>query len=259
MQGSTLSLWESLASLGAVDLTVARVTEPHLDALAILREARRDHQIRDEDWQRCSPDWSAAGLWQVYAAEGAERLHAVEADGRWTLDGIKPWCSLADHATHALITAWLDDEHRGLFAIDLSDDGVSAAEGRSGQSAGLGLPRAGGGPQHLARLPVGAGGPGLPSRSGTSAVRASPGAASASRRSGTAPPSRSRGPCATRQPVVRRTRSPWFTSERSTPRWPEPAPSWSGRRGGRRPRPPPTRPSWWPSGPARSSLTPPTR
>ena len=41
MQGDTLSLWECLASLGAVDLTVARVTEPHLDALAILREARR--------------------------------------------------------------------------------------------------------------------------------------------------------------------------------------------------------------------------
>ena len=82
MQGGTLSLWETLASLGAVDLTVARVTEPHLDALAILREARRDRQIRDEDWQARSPDWSAARLWQVYAAEGAERLHATETDER---------------------------------------------------------------------------------------------------------------------------------------------------------------------------------
>lgn len=51
MQGDTLSLWESLASLGAVDLTVARVVEPHLDALSILREARRHERIRDEDWQ----------------------------------------------------------------------------------------------------------------------------------------------------------------------------------------------------------------
>ena len=134
MQGTTLTVWESLASLGAVDLTVARVAEPHLDALAILREARRHRQVRDEDWQQRSPEWSAARLWQVYAAEGADRLRAVETDGSWTLDGVKPWCSLADRATHALVTAWLDDEQRGLFAIDLSDDGVSALVSEGGQS-----------------------------------------------------------------------------------------------------------------------------
>ena len=45
-QGDTLTLWESLASLGAADLTIARVAEPHLDALAILREARRARRDR---------------------------------------------------------------------------------------------------------------------------------------------------------------------------------------------------------------------
>ena len=60
MQGDTLTLWESLASLGAIDLTVARVTEPHLDALSILREARRHGQVGDEDLgTRCSNDWRA--------------------------------------------------------------------------------------------------------------------------------------------------------------------------------------------------------
>ncbi len=136
MQGDTLTLWESLASLGAVDLTVARVTEPHLDALAILREARRHGQVRDEDWDGSSPDWDAARLWQVYAAEGPHRLHAREKGGCWTLDGVKPWCSLADRATHALVTAWIDDHERGLFAIRLDHAGVTTSPGETGQSAG---------------------------------------------------------------------------------------------------------------------------
>src|SRR5689334_8103669 len=102
-QGDTLSLWEALASLGAVDLTVARVVEPHLDALAILREARRHGQVLDDDWRRNSPDWSAARLWQVYAAEGGERLQAKEGSDGWTLTGPKPWCSLAGRASHALV------------------------------------------------------------------------------------------------------------------------------------------------------------
>ena len=37
--GQTRSRWSALATLGAVDLTVARVAEPHLDALAILAES----------------------------------------------------------------------------------------------------------------------------------------------------------------------------------------------------------------------------
>ena len=135
MQGDTLTLWECLASLGAVDLTIARVTEPHLDALAILREARRHGQVRDEDWNARSPDWSAARLWQVYAAEGGERLCATQTDSGWVLDGIKPWCSLADRATHALVTAWVDDHERGLFAVDLANAQVTPPEGSSQSAA----------------------------------------------------------------------------------------------------------------------------
>ena len=37
--GGTAHLWSALATLGAADLTVARVVEPHLDALAILAQA----------------------------------------------------------------------------------------------------------------------------------------------------------------------------------------------------------------------------
>ena len=128
MQGDTLTLWESLASLGAVDLTVARVAEPHLDALAILREARRHGQVLDDDWRGNSPEWSAARLWQVYAAEGGERLQAKEGSDGWTLTGPKPWCSLAERASHALVTAWVDDDERRLFAVALSQPGVTAPD-----------------------------------------------------------------------------------------------------------------------------------
>lgn len=109
--GATLVLWEALASLGAVDLTVARVVEPHLDALAILAEAG-------------GPASPEGATWGVYAAEGPQRLRARETDVGWLLDGDKSWCSLADHVSHALVTAWVDDEHRGLFAVDLAATGV---------------------------------------------------------------------------------------------------------------------------------------
>ena len=135
-QGDTLTLWESLASLGAADLTIARVAEPHLDALAILREARRYGAIDDRDWNDSSPGWSAARLWQVYAAEGSERLTADSDDDGWRLSGVKPWCSVAERASHALVTAWAGDERR-LFAVDLFHEGVRRPDsGRyAGQSA----------------------------------------------------------------------------------------------------------------------------
>jgi alkylation response protein AidB-like acyl-CoA dehydrogenase len=136
-QGDTLTLWESLASVGAVDLTVARVVEPHLDALSILREARRDGRICDEDWRQHSSSWSAGRLWQVYAAEGAERVTATPRDdGTCLLNGTKSWCSLADRASHALVTAWVDDTRRGLFAVDLSHPAVGPPDdtGSGGQS-----------------------------------------------------------------------------------------------------------------------------
>lgn len=114
-QGSTLSLWEALATLGAVDLTVARVVEPHLDALAILAEASL-------------PAPADASVWGVFAAEGGGRLRASTHGDEWTLTGHKPWCSLADRVSHALVTAWVDDERRGLFVVDLAHPGVTPGE-----------------------------------------------------------------------------------------------------------------------------------
>lgn len=117
--GRTRERWSALATLGAVDLTVARVAEPHLDALAILRESGDP----DLDHRTASTSWG------VYAAEGAgARLSArpdPAAPGSWTLTGTKPWCSLAEHLDDALVTAWVDDERRGLFAVSLRQPAVS--------------------------------------------------------------------------------------------------------------------------------------
>jgi alkylation response protein AidB-like acyl-CoA dehydrogenase len=110
-QGRTTHLWEALATLGAVDLTVARAVEPHLDALAILAEPR-------------------AGTWGVWAAEGpGARLRAERTDDGCALTGRKPWCSLAADLSHALVTAWVDDERRQLFAVDLDQPGVTGVDG----------------------------------------------------------------------------------------------------------------------------------
>ena len=129
--GHTIARWEVLASLGATDLTVARVAEPHLDALAILDEAQRSGVAPDASW----PD---DATWGVYAAEGGgERLRATRgADGQWRLDGPKPWCSLADQVTHALVTAWVNGDRR-LFAMALGQPGVTVNPTGAWVSRGL--------------------------------------------------------------------------------------------------------------------------
>jgi alkylation response protein AidB-like acyl-CoA dehydrogenase len=141
--GQTLRLWELLASLGAMDLTTARVVEPHLDAMAILHEAGEEQ---------------TPGTWGVFAAEGAGiRVVATESQGGWALTGVKPWCSLAGVLDHALITAHTAAGRR-LFAIDLRDDAVTATQGGW---AARGLRDVPSGPIDLIGVParpVGAGG-----------------------------------------------------------------------------------------------------
>ncbi|WP_153504204.1 acyl-CoA dehydrogenase family protein [Cumulibacter manganitolerans] len=109
--GSLLTTWDALARAASVDLTVTRAVEPHLDALAILAQAGVS-----------APADATLG---VYAAEGpGGRLRGEQAADGWRLTGPKPWCSLASELSHALVTAWVDDERRGLFLIDLRQPGV---------------------------------------------------------------------------------------------------------------------------------------
>lgn len=120
--GRTLDLWELLASTAAADVGVARVLEPHLDALSILA------QVPDGvDLPSIGADESST--WGVFAAEGpGGRLEAHEGDDGWRLTGVKPWCSLASTLTHALVTAWTEDGRR-LFAVGMRAPGVHPHDG----------------------------------------------------------------------------------------------------------------------------------
>lgn len=118
---SVAATGELLASVATRDVAAARVLEPHLDALGILDEAAAAGPALDIDRD---------GAWGVFAAEGpGMRLEARQDAGTWRLHGTKPWCSLAAHLTHALVTAWVDDERRQLFALDLRDPAVTARSG----------------------------------------------------------------------------------------------------------------------------------
>ncbi|WP_227464018.1 acyl-CoA dehydrogenase family protein [Nocardioides lijunqiniae] len=138
--------WEALATVAAVDLSVARVVEPHLDALAILDEAGLSDEV-------------GAPTWGVYAAEGpGMRVAAVAGPDGTLLSGAKPWCSLAGSLDRALITAWVDDSRRGLLALDLRHPGVRALDE---PWVGLGLREVTSGPIELDAVPAQeVGGPG---------------------------------------------------------------------------------------------------
>lgn len=117
--------WSFLAAVASRDVGAARILEPHLDALDILDQAGRDGY--DVDLASIHAD--SGSSWGVFAAEGAGMRLEVQGDGSgWRLTGTKPWCSLAQHLTHALITAWVGDERR-LFAVALQTPDVTPHTG----------------------------------------------------------------------------------------------------------------------------------
>lgn len=115
--GDTRRRWDILAEVSAVDLTAGRVLEAHLDALAIQAEAG----LAPDDPAFSGIAADRQSTWGVFAAEGpGVRVTATETAAGWRLDGTKPWCSLADQLSHALITAHVP-AGRQLFAIALDD------------------------------------------------------------------------------------------------------------------------------------------
>ena len=112
--------WAALSTLAARDLALARVCEPHLDALNILAESRLPRSVVVGAGER---------TWGVFAAEGGdEPLAAGRSDAGWVLDGVKPWCSLAAELDAALVTARVvgadGSDERMLFSVNLRQPGV---------------------------------------------------------------------------------------------------------------------------------------
>ena len=102
--GETLSRWRALAAVATGDLSVARIVEGHVDAVAILAELGRPERVD--------------GLLGVWAARPAE-LRASPSETGWVLTGEKPYCSGAGFLDAALLTATAPDGPR-LFLVDAS-------------------------------------------------------------------------------------------------------------------------------------------
>jgi len=120
--GQTAGRWAVLAAAGEHNLTVARVLEAHSDALAILAESGAP---------------VPGGTWGVFAAEAApHRLEASGSDGRITLTGVKPWCSLGGRLDAALVTAHAGEE-RQLFRVSLRHPSVTAEPAAGWVARGL--------------------------------------------------------------------------------------------------------------------------
>jgi acyl-CoA dehydrogenase-like protein len=110
--GQTAQRWQRLADLTQVDVVAGRLAEAHADAVAILAELD-------------GPDPKPDQLWGVWAAEPPDPVVWASGHGDGvTLDGTKVWCSGAGICSHALVSARVDEQRRGLFAVDLSDPNV---------------------------------------------------------------------------------------------------------------------------------------
>lgn len=120
--GSAAEVQAMLTELAEVDLTVARVVEPHLDAQLIFAEAGLG---------------APAGRWGVFAAEApAAQLNAEQGAQDWRLTGTKAWCSLAGALDCALVTARAGQGSR-LFAVDLRQPGIQIEDAAGWAARGL--------------------------------------------------------------------------------------------------------------------------
>src|SRR4051794_20850568 len=91
--GRTAQRFALLAQVSAADLSLGRLVEGHLDALAILAEAGQPVRV---------------GTYGVWAAErpggGLRAREAGGVHGGWVVSGVKPYASGAGALDHALVT-----------------------------------------------------------------------------------------------------------------------------------------------------------
>lgn len=100
--GATWRRWQALAAAAADDLSLARLVEGHVDALAILREAGRE---------------PAPGLYGVFAARGPDSTVAARQVGaNWCLEGRRRYASGVRVLDRALVDV---DGPDGSLLVDL--------------------------------------------------------------------------------------------------------------------------------------------
>lgn len=109
--GLTLARFQRLAEVGGYDLGLCKLYEGHTDALAII--------------QQLGGSPTPASTWGMWAAEPPQAKVRVTPSGQMVLlDGRKAWCSGAAVLSHALLTAWDDQDQQQLVAVALDQPGV---------------------------------------------------------------------------------------------------------------------------------------
>jgi alkylation response protein AidB-like acyl-CoA dehydrogenase len=112
--GATLARWQALGAVAAFDLALVKLYEGHTDALAILAEL---------DTQDVEPN-SAWGVWAAEPPNARLQATSTGTGDAIRLHGTKAWCSGAASVTHALVTAWTENDEPVLAAVDLHQPGV---------------------------------------------------------------------------------------------------------------------------------------
>lgn len=107
-EGQTFQRWQILSQVATLDLSLAKIFESHLDALAILHELRVDTA-------------QATRLHAVWAAEGGPQPLRLQQD---LLSGLKLWCSAAEQVQQALLTYRNQAGQSQLLLVDLQQPGI---------------------------------------------------------------------------------------------------------------------------------------
>lgn len=113
--GDTGIRFEILASLAEEDLSLARLAEGHVDALAILHESGVGIRFPGDYY----------GVWAARSGTGTVR--AMPTASGWRLHGRKPFCSGTGVLDRAIITAEAPDGYR-LFDIATGDTRITPVE-----------------------------------------------------------------------------------------------------------------------------------
>ncbi|MGE8143870.1 acyl-CoA dehydrogenase [Pseudomonas frederiksbergensis] len=110
--GRTLERFQRLAEVGGHDLGLCKLYEGHTDALAII--------------QQLGGSPTPASTWGMWAAEPPQAKVRLSPSGHMVvLNGRKAWCSGAAVLSHALLTAWDDQDRQQLVAVALDQPGVN--------------------------------------------------------------------------------------------------------------------------------------
>ncbi|RMQ47750.1 Acyl-CoA dehydrogenase-related protein [Pseudomonas cichorii] len=110
--GRTLERWQALACVAAHDLGLCKLYEGHTDALAIMQELAAEPPAPGTTW----------GMWAAEPPNARVNISG-QADSL-RLNGRKAWCSGAAVLSHALITAWDEENRQQLVAVALDQPGI---------------------------------------------------------------------------------------------------------------------------------------